>query len=525
MNNEVFDFDMFDNFYTNGQLKDHLDAKNYLEKFFYPLTNGSTAILKNGEFEMINSNDFNSVYLARFPKDISVWYKTKTRPREIIVDPHKDRIGKSYINMFPKSKFETYEKYETLDKDIKKKVDKMISYIKLIWASNNEEILQYLLCWFSNVIKKKKNSSCIIAKSNEGCGKSTLTKFFSDHCIGDKLSCKGKADHLKGCHNLQLLGKTFVCFEELQTFSDREWAAIDSEIKDMITDNKGSYTDKYEKRIEAENYSNYIVNTNFNAIKSSQGRRYFVSDINPEKMDDFEYFEDLRKTCFNDKVGYAFSCYLNDINTDDFNSLKFPMTKNKADLCAALLSPIEKFLKDTFYLKKTGINSKPKDLQDSYNMWLIENNMRECKSIQKFCISMRELSLDYSSEHGKNNIYKITYDKLKIVATKRKWSHELDEFEGNEPEPTNHNMDEIEVEELKLYKSENKNLKKQIEALKQELELLKNQIKPEPIKEEVKVVKETKTKTKVKEVKPIKKSKKEVEITREEIDNMVDNFF
>ena len=41
---------------------------------------------------------------------------------------------------------------------------------------------------------------------------------------------------------MQLLGKLFVVFVELQLFSDKEWRAVDSELKDLIT---GAFLTKY----------------------------------------------------------------------------------------------------------------------------------------------------------------------------------------------------------------------------------------------------------------------------------------
>ena len=52
--------------------------------------------------------------------------------------------------------------------------------------------------------------------------------------------------------SFQYIGRLFVYHEELQIFSEKEWSEVDSELKDMITDNWGSYTDKYEKPLEAD---------------------------------------------------------------------------------------------------------------------------------------------------------------------------------------------------------------------------------------------------------------------------------
>ena len=211
----------------------------------------------------------------------------------------------------------------------------MLSYIKEVWASNNKKVYEYILKWLSNMSKGIKNKSCIYAKSLQGTGKSTLPEFLRDWVIGRDCTCKGKSDHLMGQHNLQLLGRVFVYFEELQIFSDKEWNAVDSEIKDLITDNWGSFTDKYEKRFEAENINNYMIITN-STLKGINGRRYLVVDLSSKYMDDLQYYGRLRSLCFNDVVGKAFFCYLKEIDTESFLSSEIPETKNKADIVAEL---------------------------------------------------------------------------------------------------------------------------------------------------------------------------------------------
>ena len=74
------------------------------------------------------------------------------------------------------------------------------------------------------------------------------------------------------------MGRLFVYFEELQIFSKAEWLAVDTEMKDIITSKWGSYTDKYEKRIETDNINNIMITTNHN-FKGVNGRWYFVIDI------------------------------------------------------------------------------------------------------------------------------------------------------------------------------------------------------------------------------------------------------
>jgi hypothetical protein len=192
----------------------------------------------------------------------------------------------------------------------------------------------------------------------------------------------------------------------------------------MITDDFGSYTDKYEKRFDAENINNYVINCNYSCIKGINGRRYVVLDLNPIYRDNFEFFKTFRQRCFNDEVGKAFYCYLCEIDVKDFNSSAIPETMNKKDAIIDLLTPMEKFLK-TFVLKKNGIKMKVKEL---HGMYLSAFDSKA--SVQKFCGQMRDLGFEYSKLNG-YSVYKIPYDELKKLADQKKWLHELDGQEGD----------------------------------------------------------------------------------------------
>eukprot|EP01038_Epipyxis_sp_PR26KG_P015653 gene15653-21170_t len=122
--------------YDNGPLKDHLDCKNYIEKYFVSLTNGGHVYIEDGKIEMINNNNesMGIVYLERFEDEIKKWYnKKKAIPKRLICDINKPR---SY----------TY--------------------------------------------RGNKNKTALYAKSIEGIGKSTLIDFFAKYVINPDLYAK-----------------------------------------------------------------------------------------------------------------------------------------------------------------------------------------------------------------------------------------------------------------------------------------------------------------------------------------------
>ena len=67
-NIKEFDFVELKNLYANGQRKDFLDAKEYIDKLFIPLTNGTHALLENKEIIILSKETLNEVYLSRFQK-------------------------------------------------------------------------------------------------------------------------------------------------------------------------------------------------------------------------------------------------------------------------------------------------------------------------------------------------------------------------------------------------------------------------------------------------------------------------
>ena len=231
--------------FETGPLRDYQDAKNYLDSYIIPLTNGGHAKIENNKIEMFNHDTFSKVYSPRFPPQSKKYDFHETIPRYVICDIYKPMITEDYIDTCKLYKHE-YQEYDTFDKKTKASGELMLSYIRKVWADNVNDSYIYIINWLANMVQGNKNISCIYNKHVlEGTGKSTLTEFIAEYVMGYELSVKGKSDHLKGDHNYPFAGKLFIYFEELQIFSKAQWVAIDAELKDIITSKWGSYTDKY----------------------------------------------------------------------------------------------------------------------------------------------------------------------------------------------------------------------------------------------------------------------------------------
>ena len=73
-----FSFTELKRLISDGPLKDLQDAKNYILKFFYPLTNGMIMFVDEGVKKMISIDVFKNTYAQRFGKDLSKWFSQET---------------------------------------------------------------------------------------------------------------------------------------------------------------------------------------------------------------------------------------------------------------------------------------------------------------------------------------------------------------------------------------------------------------------------------------------------------------
>ena len=67
----------------------------------------------------------------------------------------------------------------------------------------------------------------------------------------------------------------------------------------MTTEKTHIYRGLFKNPIEAENISNFIINTNCESIKDSNGRRIMIMPVSTSRKGDYEYFKQIRNNCFN----------------------------------------------------------------------------------------------------------------------------------------------------------------------------------------------------------------------------------
>ena len=282
----------------------------------------------------------------------------------------------------------------------------------------------------------------------------------SKHILGQKLCIETGSEPLKSRFNNILGGKLLVSFEELETFSQAEWAAVESVLKRQITSERIVLQAKGQDSFETKNINNYILLSNHDVYDSD--RRMFVLDVQTHYKGNREYWSNLYKNCFNDEVGSALYSYFYEIDTTNFHPQDYPITNNKLNSISKRLDCAYQYLKDVYILCNKDIKMKLSDLYEDYKDWCIKNQKKPSLK-NDFISKLGEIQLYHKKSNGYLR-YDVKVDVLKSIANKQHWINELDEFiDKSDEAPT---VDEYEniIKENEKLKSDNQMIKNMIES-------------------------------------------------------------
>ena len=406
-----------------------IDAKEYITKYFVPLSNGNHAMLIDGVYIIKDDQEIKRSYFNRMQKELCNYYfKEFTEVKTISYEVNKETFYDDKINLCPPTKY-IYNKDFVPTKIVKDKLDFLLNFIKEILCSNKEECYLFLLKWISNMLKGNKNNSCLYLKGIQGVGKSSLFVFLSNFVLGNNLCIETGSDPIRTKFNEILGGKLLVCIEELENFSKAEWESISSTLKRMITSSNITLQNKCTKAYESNNINNYILCSNNDAIKDDDGRRYFILDIATHKVGDRAFYDKLYGECFCDEVGEAFFHYIYSIDTKIFNPQAFPLTQSKKDSLSKRLDSVYKFIKDEYIIKKLDIDSSAQDLYTEFKYESTYSKMTK----EDFHRKMSEAGFSRIKKDNKL-WYSIKHKELLKCANTKLWLHELDEYDETDGE-------------------------------------------------------------------------------------------
>lgn len=446
-------------------------TKEYISNNCFIMYDGTYRVWSGEHYDYYESKSFGNSYGNYFHPYVKDWF-FKVHPDRFkeVTEVNRPRKYDDKLNLFPGFKHEYKDRSSDSDA-IKEKADIFLEYMLEVLCSGKRNHYDFLCKWIGAMVKGEKNDACLYLRGIQGIGKSVLSNFLRKHVIGEPISITSNSDPLRSPFNRILCGKTLVIFEELPTFSDSEWTGISSKLKEAVTGATMIYSDKNVKSYEAKNINNYILNSNNNAIKDDEGRRYFILDLSTKRKGDTKYWSKVHST-FDDDVGAHLFSFFYECHSDGWTAqANMPMTQSKLDSIADRLPIAYKFIKEAFLEEKADLNIGLKPLYESYIEFC---GLHNAKALQKtkFNTQLSEVGIECKKSHGQMK-YNISLKDLKKIADKYHWVHALEDDSsehGHDGGQSDSGGDDFD------YKAGYFELLKQVEELKRKCEEKENVI-------------------------------------------------
>ena len=231
-----------------------------------------------------------------------------------------------------------------------KKIEKILNHIKVVWANNEEHIFKYILSWFHTIFKspyRKSKVAMVFQSDEQQIGKSIIVEeFLIPFIFGKKLSTVEQGiGFATERFNNRMMGKLFVCCEELNNISDTgNYHTVFDTMKKLITNKTIHIEIKNGAKFEIDDFMNFLLFTNNQfSIKVEDGdARYAIFKCNPIYKKNFKYFNELAAT-FNQETANHFFSYI--YHMDDAVDIRdIPETTIKREIKINCLPSPQRFL-------------------------------------------------------------------------------------------------------------------------------------------------------------------------------------
>lgn len=253
-------------------------------------------------------------------------------------------------------------------------VHMMTEFIMKTWAGSNKELFHYIISWFANIVQTHEiNGVALVCYSIQGAGKNTLVDFMSlllgEHNIAEVQGISSITQK----HNSVIANKRLIVMNETSSVKDEFRSSFDK-LKSCITDRVLTIEDKGFEPRKINNIGNYIMFTNHkdSTIIEGSDRRFQCLEVDRCMVGNLEYFEELRKRCFNKHTADSFYTYL--MNYDKCNIRTLINTPLKEDIKSISKPNALKFL-DTLEHEK-GYKISANTLYAQYSQWCKDDGER-----------------------------------------------------------------------------------------------------------------------------------------------------
>lgn len=301
-----YDYDCFKNDIKN---KANIDVLEKLKEVLAYIEDGQFYIFKTvskskkEEFKILtrtcaNKEKFEDKTIKAIVKNNHKYISYKS----LVNDPI---YNEDYVfNIYNKFRAHNNEKYDL------SKINLILSHIKEIWANNNVNDYNYILNWFSSILKnpeKKTEIVLTLVGLKERTGKNVITEFLVKHLFG-MLYSTTQLDLKVDINSVnEWATKYLIILNEVPNISK----ILIDKFKPYITDKETNISIGSKVKYSIENRTNFIMcsNNDISIIKNSP--RYKIFYVNCSKVGDMNYFDKLSLQLNDESAKHLYSYLVN----------------------------------------------------------------------------------------------------------------------------------------------------------------------------------------------------------------------
>ena len=474
MPTEEFSFVTLRDLFEHGKLRDNLDAKAYIDKYFFIGKGNKYIFWTENRFEMYDKITFTDMYLNRFPKKIKQYFLCeKVDIRKVTVDFTAGKIFSKgpihYINMVHPLGIAILNHIERIK--VSECLDSIYDHILNVLCSGNKEMYEWVLNFLACTFANRKLRKALYFQSDERTGKGVVIKLILLGILGKRMYTTNSTEEILK-YTKAFEGRSLLNLDELPT--DTSWRSLSDSLKILITEPTFNCRTMFSNAYEQSNTFNIIITSNNDAVLMTQTNkeRYVMPKVSEKRKGDTAYFAKLVKNIKTEGVLEWF--YLDMIERyktlENWNEDVVPFSEVKQSKIIEGLPPFIKYIKEEYVLASKNINSRTDQFLNNY-----QHNSRDNSSKQK--LGRLLATLDIKPIKLSNNMgykyHKCSEDLFKIYSDKgwideendviNKYNNDFDKFD---------NLDEKDELEKKVIE-----LQSEITDLKEKLRYESNKIK------------------------------------------------
>ena len=373
-------------------------------------------------------------------------------------------------------------KLEDLSEEANVGAQFIAEHINNVWTSNNEEQYSFVIRWLAHIIVGgEKLETALYLKSIQGTGKSMIITFLMRKLLGYTLTLQTLTNSMlqPDAYNSILDGKLLVNFNEIPKATHNKWSAMQSTLKNYITEKTFTCNEKYLKTQSRPNTFNLIIDTNESPIQITENiRRYCILDVSASKVGDKSYFKQLAQATNNPDVAKAFFLYLCKIYDESrsFKGLYAPKSKSLHEGVLNNIHPILRVVKEEWIDQEKDFHITVAEFRN-YLKTELKGQVKNL-SIPKIKEYLEKVGITSRMGEGRKQVFQVDFQDL-VSGFKRTYK-----ALRNEDDPQD------DISEIAQLRKRIQEQQEQLDAYKQRIEELElNQELDEPAKVKAKVEK------------------------------------